>query len=136
MIPGSHKWDDERLPRDDEAVYAEMEPGSALIFLSSTRHAGGANRIQDPRDPLARRVMFSYFFAKGYLRQEENMLVSIPREVVLRMDPEMQALIGYEASGKFGRTIEKDAVSRVEEPLLIILFEQAPIAASWTSKVP
>jgi ectoine hydroxylase-related dioxygenase (phytanoyl-CoA dioxygenase family) len=43
--------------------------------------------------------MFSYFFAKGYLRQEENMLVSIPRDVVLKMDPQMQALIGYEASG-------------------------------------
>ena len=108
VIPGSHKWDDERLPRDDEAVYAEMEPGSALIFLSSTRHAGGANKIQDPQDPLARRVMFSYFFAKGYLRQEENMLVSIPRDVVLKMDPEMQALIGYEASGKF----EKNRTSK------------------------
>ena len=45
--------------------------------------------------------MFSYFFAKGYLRQEENMLVSIPRDVVLKMDPEMQKLIGYEASGMF-----------------------------------
>jgi hypothetical protein len=54
-----------------------------------------ANKIQDPGDPLARRVMFGYFFAKGYLRQEENMLISIPREVVLKMDPGMQALIGY-----------------------------------------
>jgi ectoine hydroxylase-related dioxygenase (phytanoyl-CoA dioxygenase family) len=101
VIPGSHLWDDERMPTDSEAAYAEMEPGSALIFLSSTRHAGGANRIKDVRDPLARRVMFSYFFAKGYLRQEENMLVSIPREVVLKMEPEMQALIGYEASGEW-----------------------------------
>ena len=99
VIPGSHKWDDERIPSEDEAAYAEMEPGSALVFLSSARHAGGANKIKDPTSPLARRVMFSYFFAKGYLRQEENMLVSIPREVVLKMDPEMQALIGYDASG-------------------------------------
>lgn len=99
VIPGSHLWNDERLPLEEEAAYAEMEPGSALIFLSATRHAGGANKIQDPRDPLARRVMFGYFFAKGYLRQEENMLVSIPREVVLKLDPDMQALIGYEASG-------------------------------------
>ena len=118
VIPGSHKWDDERLPRDDEAVYAEMEPGSALIFLSSTRHAGGANKIQDPQDPLARRVMFSYFFAKGYLRQEENMLVSIPRDVVLKMDPEMQALIGYEASGKFEKTEQaKDTITQFEDRL-------------------
>jgi swainsonine biosynthesis dioxygenase SwnH1/2 len=98
VIPGSHLWDDERVPDESEAAYAEMNPGDALIFLSSTRHAGGANTIQNPNDPLARRVMFSYFFAKGYLRQEENMLVSIPREVVLGMSREMQALIGYEAS--------------------------------------
>jgi swainsonine biosynthesis dioxygenase SwnH1/2 len=99
VIPGSHLWDDKRIPREEEAVYAEMEPGDALIFLSATRHAGGANKVQNPEDPLARRVMFSYFFAKGYLRQEENMLVSIPREVVLGMSEDMQRLIGYEASG-------------------------------------
>ncbi|QDS70259.1 hypothetical protein FKW77_007580 [Venturia effusa] len=99
VIPGSHLWDDERVPREEEAAYAEMEPGSALLFLSGTRHAGGKNGIRDPRDPLARRVLFSYFFAKGYLRQEENMLLSIPREVVLGMDVEMQRLIGYEAAG-------------------------------------
>jgi ectoine hydroxylase-related dioxygenase (phytanoyl-CoA dioxygenase family) len=75
-----------------------MEPGSTLIFLSSTRHAGSAKKIQDPEDPLAGRVMFGYFFPKGYLRQEENMLVSSPREVVLKIDPGMQALIGCEAS--------------------------------------
>jgi swainsonine biosynthesis dioxygenase SwnH1/2 len=98
VIPGSHKWDDERVPNENEAACAEMNPGDALIFLSSTRHAGGANRIQDPNDLLARRVMFSYFFARGYLRQEENMLVSIPRDVVLGMSRELQALIGYQAS--------------------------------------
>lgn len=73
VIPGSHLWDDERLPREEEAAFAEMDAGSALLFLSGTRHAGGANRIRDLKSPLARRVMFSYFFAKGYLRQEENM---------------------------------------------------------------
>ena len=92
-------WDDERLPTDDEAACAEMEPSSALIFLSRMRHAGGANKIEDPRDQLARGVMFGYIFAKVYLRQEENMPVSIQREVVLGMEPGMQALIGYEASG-------------------------------------
>lgn len=97
VIPGSHTWDDKRIPDVADAAYAEMEPGDALIFLSSTRHAGGANKV-DPNSELARRVMFSYFFARGYLRQEENMLVSIPRDVVLAMSNEMQALIGYEAS--------------------------------------
>lgn len=50
--------------------------------------------------------MLSYFFARGYLRQEKNMLVSIPRDVVLKTDSEMQALIGSEASGKTSPWIE------------------------------
>lgn len=98
VIPGSHTWDDKRIPDVNDAAYAGMEPGDAMIFLSSTRHAGGANKVRDRNSPLARRVMFSYFFARGYLRQEENMFVSIPRDVVLGMSEEMQALIGYEAS--------------------------------------
>ena len=98
VIPGSHKWDDVRLPKLEEAVHAELEPGDALIFLSSLRHAGGANQVQDMNSPLARRVMFSYFFNRGFLRQEENMFVSIPRDVVLGMSEDMQKLIGYEAS--------------------------------------
>lgn len=100
VVPRSHLWDDHRVPLEsgEECAYAEMEPGDALVFLSGTRHAGGANRVVDERSELARRVVFGYFFAKGYLRQEENMLVSIPREVVLGLSERMQRLIGYEAS--------------------------------------
>ena len=43
VIPGSHKWDDERVPLDEEAVPAELEPGDATIFLGGTYHAGGGN---------------------------------------------------------------------------------------------
>ena len=32
VIPGSHKWDDDRPPYDEEAVPAELEPGDALIL--------------------------------------------------------------------------------------------------------
>lgn len=77
-----------------------IDPGHLGPNVGAARHAGGANQIQDLKDPLARRIMFSYFFAKGYLRQEENLFLSIPRDVVLKMDPEMQALIGYEAAGE------------------------------------
>jgi len=43
VIPGSHKWKDDRCPYDHEAVPAELEPGDATIFLGSTYHAGGGN---------------------------------------------------------------------------------------------
>jgi ectoine hydroxylase-related dioxygenase (phytanoyl-CoA dioxygenase family) len=47
VIPGSHKWKDDRCPYDHEAVAAELEPGDATIFLGSTYHAGGANTTID-----------------------------------------------------------------------------------------
>lgn len=33
VIPGSHLWGTDRAPKPEEAVYAEMEPGSALFTL-------------------------------------------------------------------------------------------------------
>lgn len=33
VIPGSHLWGPDRAPKLEEAVYAEMEPGSALFTL-------------------------------------------------------------------------------------------------------
>lgn len=43
VIPGSHKWGDDRMPYDHEAVPAELNPGDTLLFLGGTYHAGGAN---------------------------------------------------------------------------------------------
>jgi ectoine hydroxylase-related dioxygenase (phytanoyl-CoA dioxygenase family) len=42
-IPGSHRWGPDRCPYDHEAVPAELEPGSALIFVGNLYHAGGGN---------------------------------------------------------------------------------------------
>lgn len=53
VIPGSHRWDDERGPRDDEAVPAEMRAGSALLWLGSTYH-GAAPTPPASRAPACR----------------------------------------------------------------------------------
>ncbi len=77
------------LPRS-ESVAAEMEPGSALVFLGSTLHAGGANQTKLPR----RGVIVSYCL--GWLRQFEAQLLIYPPEVAKRFSPELAALIGYD----------------------------------------
>ncbi|AQZ62025.1 unnamed protein product [[Actinomadura] parvosata subsp. kistnae] len=91
VVPGSHRWDDERGPRDDEAVPAEMRPGSALLWLGSTYHGAGANRSDAPRTGL------SYAYDLGNLRQEENQYLSIPLDVVRGYPEDIQRLLGYEA---------------------------------------
>lgn len=43
IIPGSHKWGPERCPYESETIPAELEIGSALLFVGNVYHAGGGN---------------------------------------------------------------------------------------------
>ncbi|MCO5968398.1 phytanoyl-CoA dioxygenase family protein [Actinoallomurus soli] len=91
VIPGSHRWDDERAPRDEEAVPAAMRTGSALLWLGSTYHGAGVNSSDGPRTGL------SYAYDLGNLRQEENQYLSVPLDVVRGYPEDIQRLLGYEA---------------------------------------
>ncbi|TSE28153.1 phytanoyl-CoA dioxygenase family protein [Tepidimonas taiwanensis] len=92
VIPGSHKWSDDRMPRVEEAVSAEMEPGDALLWLGSLYHGGGENRSNGPRTG----VTIAYDLA--FLRQEENQYLSIPIEVMKQFPEELQKLLGWTRS--------------------------------------
>jgi len=69
VIPGSHLWPQERGPTPEEAVSAEMEPGSALFWLGSLYHGGGAN-ICTPEDADNYRRLYGVFACRDYYRQE------------------------------------------------------------------
>ncbi|KAH7007776.1 hypothetical protein EDB80DRAFT_459624 [Ilyonectria destructans] len=94
FVPGSHKWDESRQPRVDEVCFAEMEAGSALIFMGSAFHGGGHNSV-----PNSLRVVHGLFFVRGTLRQEENQFLAISHKKVLHMSPKMQGLLGYKKPG-------------------------------------
>ncbi|KAI7977572.1 hypothetical protein EIK77_000522 [Talaromyces pinophilus] len=64
FIPGSHLWSPDIPPREDLAVYAELEPGDGFIMLSSCYHGGSANTTPDEE-----RLVYSCFMTKGFLRQ-------------------------------------------------------------------
>ncbi|MGE0218163.1 phytanoyl-CoA dioxygenase family protein [Mycolicibacterium sp.] len=93
VIPGSHKWDDDRAPKVEEAVPAEMTRGSCLIHLGSTYHGGGANVTED--EP---RLAMVLAFARAYLRQEENQYLAVPKEQVERYPERVQRLLGWDIS--------------------------------------
>ncbi|MFY1683492.1 phytanoyl-CoA dioxygenase family protein [Micromonospora sp. WMMD730] len=94
-IPGSHRWDDERAPRRDEAVPAEMPAGSALIWLGGLYHGGGQNTSTQPRTGLT----LSYI--AGNMRQEENQYLAVPMEMVREYPEELQRLLGYDVCPPF-----------------------------------
>ncbi|KAL5324960.1 hypothetical protein ACEPPN_006081 [Leptodophora sp. 'Broadleaf-Isolate-01'] len=90
FVPGSHRWDEKRRPRLDEIAFAEMAPGSALIFLAGAYHGGGHNSV-----PNSVRIVHGLFFCRGTLRTEENQFLAIPRSMVPKMSPVMHSLLGY-----------------------------------------
>jgi len=90
VAPGSHKWPRDRVATDADLVAAEMPAGSAVIYLGSTIHAGGANVTPD----MWRRAMH-VSYCLGWLRTEENQYLANPIEVVRTLPREAQALLGY-----------------------------------------
>jgi hypothetical protein len=89
VIPGSHRWAAGRYPTDAEAVAAEMPAGSAVVYLGSTFHGGGAHSGTEPR----RGVHLSYTL--GWLRTEENNYLAVPPEVAALLPRACQEVLGY-----------------------------------------
>ena len=63
---------------DYDAVTATMPAGSVMLFDSALWHGGGAN-VSDER-----RYAFSCAYCWGWMRQQENLQLGIPRETAQR----------------------------------------------------
>ena len=97
VVPGSHLWPADRTPEPNEITRAEMSAGSALVYLGTTLHGGGANTTTNQW----RRGMF-FGFVIGWLRTEENTFLTVPIEEVKKMPRRCQELLGYKAHEGIG----------------------------------
>ncbi|TXC08920.1 hypothetical protein FocTR4_00003593 [Fusarium oxysporum f. sp. cubense] len=94
FIQESHLWGSERgPPRVQDCIYAEMDKGDAFIMLASAYHGGGTNSTKDQH-----RLVFATFAVRGFLRQEENQFLAVPRETAMKLDQDIQAFMGYSMS--------------------------------------
>jgi ectoine hydroxylase-related dioxygenase (phytanoyl-CoA dioxygenase family) len=66
-----------------------MPAGSVLVWHGSLWHGGGANRSD------ARRVGIAMNYCAGYVRQQENQQLGIPREVARGFSARLRELVGY-----------------------------------------
>jgi ectoine hydroxylase-related dioxygenase (phytanoyl-CoA dioxygenase family) len=91
VYPGSHLWDDVRRPNPgkDECIKAVMPEGSAVLFLGTTWHGGGANTSQ------ASRLAFTCQYCEPWLRQQDNLLLGVPPATVAKLREPIQRMIGY-----------------------------------------
>jgi hypothetical protein len=95
-VPGSHLWDDERMPgSDDKVVQAVMPAGSAIIYDGALFHGGAPNFTKQWRTGIILGC------ALGWLRQEENQYLACPPEVARDLPVKLQKLIGYQLHPPF-----------------------------------
>jgi ectoine hydroxylase-related dioxygenase (phytanoyl-CoA dioxygenase family) len=91
LLPGTHKsaTHPELGMEYEGAIAAAMPKGSVLVFDGSIWHGGGVNRTQ------ARRVGIAMNYCAGFIRQQENQQLGIPREIAKGFSPRLRKLVGY-----------------------------------------
>ncbi len=99
LVPGSHRWAEGRVARDDEVVAAEMPAGSVLLWMGGTLHGAGANRTDQE---WRYGVFLSY--SLGWLRQEENQYLDTPPEIARTFPKPLRRMIGYGMHASLGYT--------------------------------
>ncbi len=90
VAPGSHRWPLERAAEPDEMADAEMAAGSAVLYLGSTIHGGGANATSDEW-----RFGLHVSYVLGWLRTEENNYLAVPPEIAATLPRAAQEVLGY-----------------------------------------
>ena len=94
IVPGSHLWEKDRIPEENEIAYAEMKPGSVLLYTGTVLHGGGSN---SSKSDIRTGVFLHY--ALNWLRQEENQYLSCPPDIAKDIPQEVRSLIGYSKGG-------------------------------------
>jgi ectoine hydroxylase-related dioxygenase (phytanoyl-CoA dioxygenase family) len=99
LVPGSHRWPADRIAGDDEVAIAEMPAGSVLMWMGGTLHGAGANCSAD-----VWRYGIFLSYSLGWLRQEENQYLDVPRDVARTLPKPVRDLIGYKMHLALGYT--------------------------------
>ena len=90
LVPGSHTADHSPVyGQPYDTVPAEMDAGSVLVWHGSLWHGGGANTTD------RRRVGIAMNYCAGWIRQQENQQLGIPREIAAEFSPRLRELCGY-----------------------------------------
>jgi ectoine hydroxylase-related dioxygenase (phytanoyl-CoA dioxygenase family) len=112
LIPGSHLADhspDYGTPY--ESVAAEMPAGSVLVWHGSLWHGGGANTTDE------RRIGVAMNYCAGWIRQQENQQLGVPREVAAGFSPRLRELCGYGVyNGLMGHINKRDPAELLGRP--------------------
>ena len=116
FVPRSHLHPE--MPRPGEphdSIAAEMPAGSVLVLHGSTWHGGGANTTASEE-----RYGLSLQFVAGWCRQQQNLMLGTPPEVLAEYPRRLQELAGY--------SLYQNVMGHVhrEHPLTLLGLEVEP----------
>lgn len=89
IVPGSHRWVDERPGPGTPTVAIDLPAGAALVYLGSVWHGGGANHTDRARLGVV------LHYAAAWLRPVESHLLAVPPDAAAPLPPRLQELLGY-----------------------------------------
>jgi ectoine hydroxylase-related dioxygenase (phytanoyl-CoA dioxygenase family) len=118
LVPGTHLQESPTFGGDYESIPAVMGAGSVLVWHGSLWHGGGANTTAE------RRVGLACNYCAGYIRQQENQQLGIPRAIARGFDARLARLCGYGIySGLIGHIDKRDP--------LVLLGDDVPAGMVW-----
>tara|TARA_R110002124_G_scaffold116303_1_gene272645 strand:+ start:1570 stop:2409 length:840 start_codon:yes stop_codon:yes gene_type:complete len=106
IVPGSHK--NANLPpygEEVQTIAAEMPAGSAMFFDSALWHGGGHNTTNE------RRYGVSNYYCTGWMRQQENQQLGIPKDRLENFPRRLLELCGFSVyKGQYGHIANHDPI--------------------------
>lgn len=89
VVPGSHRWPEDRVPEPSEIVQVQMAAGSVVVFAGNLLHRGGANNSESTR------LAITPQYCMPWLRQIEHMVLAVPPALAARYSDRIQEMLGY-----------------------------------------
>jgi ectoine hydroxylase-related dioxygenase (phytanoyl-CoA dioxygenase family) len=140
ILPRSHLWSTDELIafRDariqgarkagrapsppNDAFSLEMPAGAIAVFPGTLVHGAGANRSSAPR------MAFTNQYCEPWARTQENFYLSVPKDRVRRMSPELQRLLGYDIMppGFMGQVTASHPLKSLDEDWIAPVVRQEP----------
>jgi ectoine hydroxylase-related dioxygenase (phytanoyl-CoA dioxygenase family) len=106
VVPGSHRWGDRR-PERSEAIPCAMRAGSAVFFLGSLWHGGGANHSDRPR------LAVTGQYCEPWVRQQENFCLELTKEQARELREPLRSMVGYSIHPPFMGMVDRHHPRRV-----------------------
>jgi hypothetical protein len=96
VVPGSHRWPQDRVAEEHEVARAVMPKGSVVFWMGGTLHGLGVNRSDEPRTGIVCTLVVDW------LTPEENTYFAVPPEIARSLPERAQQLLGYRSSISLG----------------------------------